>query len=272
VGVFERLAQIEREGGQVAVATVIQARGSVPRGEGSKMLVFADGAIEGTIGGGEMEHRVISQATAALVDGKIRTLHYRFSELDEGDPGVCGGEIDVLVEPIHSAATLIVFGAGHVGKAVARLGSWLGFRVVVADDRPGFATPENVPEAEAHITCELQELPTRIPITDRSYLVLATRGVSVDVAGLPTILENPAAYIGLIGSRRRWETCVAELRAKGATDEQLARVTSPMGLEIGAETPEEIAVSILAQMIMVRRGGSGQTMAHPVRRKSRAGA
>jgi xanthine dehydrogenase accessory factor len=260
--IFERLADIEREGESVAIATVIRAQGSVPRHEGSKMLIFPGGRIEGTIGGGELENRVIEEALQVLKDGKPRILKYAFRDPDKGDVGVCGGEMEVFVEALRPNSTLVVVGAGHVGKAVAHLASWLGFHIVVSDDRQEFASPQAVPDADEYIHCELGQLPEKMKIDEETYLVLTTRGMDVDVDGLPELLDTPAAYIGVIGSRRRWETTAKELIERGVPKEKIAHVVSPIGLEINAETPEEIAVSILAQIVMLRRGGTGETMAH----------
>lgn len=259
---YARLAELEAGGARVALATVIRARGSVPRHVGSRMLVHDDGRTEGTIGGGEMEARLVAEARRVIAEGRPQVVGYRLSEPGEGDPGVCGGEVEVYVEPLQLRPTLIVVGGGHVGRAVAHLARWLGFRVVVNDDRPEFAAPEAVPEADAYLACPLEELAGRLAIDDQTYLVLATRNVTVDAAGLPSLLDTPAAYIGVIGSRRRWETTAGELRQRGVPEAQIGRVVSPMGLELNAETPEEIAVSILAQIVMLRRGGSGETMGH----------
>ena len=175
----------------------------------------------------------------------------------------------MFVEALRPNATLVVIGGGHVGKAVAHLASWLEFRVVVTDDRPEFATPEAVPGADEYIPCALSDLPGKMNINRETYLVLTTRGNSIDIEGLPGLLETPAAYIGVIGSRRRWETTAKELKEKGVSKEKIARITSPIGLELKAETPEEIAVSILAEIVMQHRGGSGKPMAHtPVSRQS----
>lgn len=270
MGFYERLAALEREGRLVAMATIIRASGSVPRHEGSKMLVYPNGRIEGTIGGGELERRVIEEALQVLKEGKPRILNYSFSDPEKGDVGVCGGEIEVFVEALRPNATLVVIGGGHVGKAVTHLASWLGFRVVVTDDRSEFATPEAVPGADVYIPCALSDLPGKMNINHDTYLVLTTRGNSIDIDGLPALLETPAAYIGVIGSRRRWETTAKGLKEKGVSKEKIARVTSPTGLELNAETPEEIAVSILAEIVMQHRGGSGKAMAHtPVGRRTR---
>ena len=262
MGLFDRLAEMEREGGIGVLATVIKTHGSVPRREGSKMLIFPDGSIEGTIGGGEMEGRVIQEALESLKEGKPRILKYAFVDPEKGDVGVCGGEIEVFVDPLSSNATLVVVGGGHVGKCVVHLAKWLGFRVVVCDDRPEFVTPEATPEADAYFACAVEDLPSKMEINERTYVVLTTRGVDVDVESLPVLLKTRAAYIGVIGSRRRWETTAQKLQAMGFSEAEIGRVTSPMGLEINAETPEEIALSILSEIVRVRRGGSGEAMAH----------
>lgn len=271
MGLYERLVILEREGGSAVLATVVQTRGSVPRREGTKMLIYANGQIEGTIGGGQMEATVIEEAMQALKDGKTRVKSYAFVDPEKGDVGVCGGEMEVFIEPIRPNPMVVVIGGGHVGKAVAHLAHWLGFRVVVSDDRPEFASPEAVPHADEYVLCALGELPERVSIHEETYLVLATRGVEVDMKGLPALLKTPATYIGVIGSRRRWETTVDKLQEMGVPAEMIHRVTSPIGLELNAETPEEIAVSIMAQIVMLRRGGSGEAMAHtPKRRKGKA--
>jgi xanthine dehydrogenase accessory factor len=246
----------------VALATVVRAQGSVPRHAGTKMLVHPDGRFEGTVGGGDLENRVIQSALEALQDGQPRLLEYAFRDLEQGDVGVCGGEMEVFVEPIQPPATVLVVGAGHVGSAVAFLAKWLGFRVVVSDDRPEFATPEAVPGADEYVSGPLSGLPQQVPITAQTYIMLTTRGVAVDLEGLPSLLETPAAYIGIIGSRRRWETAARQLAEQGVPRAQIERITSPMGLELNAETPQEIALSMLAQIVLLRRGGTGEVMAH----------
>lgn len=226
------------------------------------MLVFPGGRSVGTVGGGDLEHRVIQAALQALQDGQPRKLSYSFRDLERGDVGVCGGEMEVFVEPVQARPTLVVVGGGHVGQAVVHLASWLGFRVVLSDDRPEFATAEAAPGADSYVVGPLAELPAQVEITPETYVMLTTRGVPVDIDGLPALLESPAGYIGVIGSRRRWEVCAQQLAARGVPAEQIARVHSPMGLELNAETPEEIAVSMLAEIIQIRRGGTGERMAH----------
>lgn len=251
---YQRIVDAQQTGKAIAVCTVIRTHGSTPRRSGAKMLVYADGSFTGTIGGGEMEARVLAAAQQALADGQTRILAYNFTDPARGDPGVCGGQMEVFVEPILPEAAVVVIGAGHVGKAVVYLAKWLGFRVIVSDDRAEFCTPETTPGADVYLPIPLAELPQHINIHRQTYLVLTTRGSNVDVAGLPALLKTPAAYIGIIGSRRRWETTRKAVLESGISEESLARVHSPMGIEIHAETPEEIAVSILAQIIALHRG------------------
>jgi xanthine dehydrogenase accessory factor len=260
--IYERIREILQQGGKAALATVIHTQGSVPRRAGSKMLVFPDGRIEGTVGGGELENRVRAESLGVLADSRTRVLHYSLNDLGEGDPGVCGGEVDVFVEPIQPSPTILIVGGGHVGKALGHLAHWLGFRVVVSDDRPEFATVEANPDADEVVLCPMAEIPGRVRINPSTYIMLTTRGISTDVSGLPVLMDTPAAYLGVIGSRRRWELCVKELKEMGVPQEKIDRVTSPMGLELNAETPEEIALSMMAEIILLRRGGTGLPMAH----------
>jgi xanthine dehydrogenase accessory factor len=259
--IYQALAELEQNNESAALCTVISSQGSTPRHTTSKMLVYPDGRFLGTVGGGDLEQRVMDEAWTALADGKPRLLHYNMADPSRGDPGVCGGQVEVFVEPILPPPLIVVVGSGHVGKAVAHLAKWLGFRVAVSDDREGFCNPEAVPDADAYFPVPLDKLVEQLKINRQTYLVLTTRGVNVDVAGLPALLGSPAAYIGVIGSERRWATTVKELRAKGVPEEQIQRVHSPIGLELQAETPQEIAVSILAEIIMVYKGGSGKPMA-----------
>jgi xanthine dehydrogenase accessory factor len=257
---FQALAELEARNNAGALCTVVRSRGSTPRHTGSKMLVYPDGTFIGTVGGGEMENRVIAEAKQAILDGRPRMLEYDMIDPKRGDPGVCGGQVEVYVEPVQPKPTLVVIGAGHVGRAVAYLAQWAGFRVVVNDDRPGFCTPEAVPGGDEYIPTTMAELPQHMEITPWTYLVLTTRGMNVDVEGLPALLDTPAAYIGLIGSNRRWATARKALLDRGIPAEKLDRVHSPIGLELNAETPEEIAISIVAEIIMLRNGGDGAVM------------
>lgn len=258
--IYLALAELEKNNESAALCTVVKSEGSTPRHVGSKMLVYPDGKFIGTVGGGDLEHRVLDEAWMAMSDGQPRHLKYNMADPSRGDPGVCGGQMEVFVEPILPPPTLVVIGAGHVGKAVAHLAKWLGFRVAVNDDRAEFCTPEVVPNADAYYPVTMDRIPAQMKIDKRTILILTTRGSSVDAEGLAPLLDSAAAYIGVIGSRRRWATTVKALKEKGIADEKIARVRSPMGLELQAETPEEIAVSIMAEVLMVRDKGTGKPM------------
>lgn len=258
--IYQALSELEKNNESAALCTVIKSEGSTPRHVGSKMLVYPDGKFIGTVGGGELENRVIQAALESLKSGDAQTLSYSMADPSRGDPGVCGGQVEVFVEPILPPAMVVVVGAGHVGKAVVHLAKWLGFRVAVSDDRAEFCTPESVPGADAYYPVEMEKLADQLKATQRTFIVVTSRGSSVDAAGLPGLLRSEAAYIGVIGSRRRWLTTVKALKEGGVPEELIQKVHSPIGLELNAETPEEIAVSIMAEILMLRDKGTGKMM------------
>ena len=194
------------------------------------------------------------------LDGEAQVDTYQLVDPAKGDPGVCGGEVDVFVEPIRPEPTLIVIGGGHVGVARVHLGKWLGFHVILNDDREKFCAPESVPGADRYVVGGVEQLIAEVTFHPQTYIVLSTRGVPVDLPLLPDLVKQPNGYLGVIGSRRRWATAVDELVNQGVSPAALAEIHAPMGLELNAETPNEIAVSILAEIIMLQRGGTGQPM------------
>ncbi|MBL8079278.1 MAG: XdhC family protein [Anaerolineales bacterium] len=258
--IYQSLSELEKNNEPAALCTVTKSEGSTPRHVGSKMLVYPDGKFIGTVGGGELENRVIKAALQSIKDGKAQTLEYSMADPSRGDPGVCGGQVEVFVEPILPTPTLVVIGAGHVGKAVVHLAKWLGFRVAVCDDRVEFCNPESTPGADEYYPIEMGKLAEKLKVTEHTYLVVTSRGSSVDAVGLPSLIESQAAYIGVIGSKRRWATTVKALKEKGLSEELLNKAHSPIGLELQAETPEEIAVSIMAEVLMVKDKGTGKPM------------
>jgi xanthine dehydrogenase accessory factor len=263
---YAALAELEQAGGVGVLCTIIRERGSVPRHVGSKMLVYGDGRLLGTVGGGEMESRVVAAALEAAGDGQPRTVRYELVDPKAGDPGICGGEVDIFIEPVRPAAVLLVIGAGHVGRALVHLGKWLGYRVVLADDRAEYCRPEWAPGADEYLPMAAGALSGLFRFTSETYIVMPTRGAPVDVEALPHLLEQPHAYLGVIGSRRRWATARRLLEERGVPAEKLDRIHAPMGLELNAETPEEIAVSVMAEITMLRRRGTGVPM-NPVEKQ-----
>jgi xanthine dehydrogenase accessory factor len=258
--IYQALSEIVENYESAALCTVTRSEGSTPRHVGSKMLVYADGKFIGTVGGGELESRVIKSALESLKSGEAQTLSYTMADPSRGDPGVCGGTVEVFVEPILPPAMVVVIGGGHVGKAVVHLAKWLGFRVAVSDDRKEFCNPDSVPGADAYYPVEMGKLAELLKLTRQTYLVVTSRGSGVDAKGLPSLLESEAGYIGVIGSQRRWLTTVKALQNQGVADGLIAKVHSPMGLELNAETPEEIAISIMAEVLMLRDKGTGKMM------------
>jgi xanthine dehydrogenase accessory factor len=257
VAVYEALRKAAEEGIPSALATVIQTQGSMPRHAGSKMLVFEDGSIVGTIGGGAMESQVIAVAKEVIGTGQARTESYTLNSLEAGDPGICGGTAMIFIEAVAIAPTLLVIGGGHVGKALAELAKWMGYRVVLSDDRAEFCNESYVVGLDAYVVCKPSEITEQVVINKQSYVAAVTRGLPVDETLIPALLKTDAAFIGLIGSRRRWAITAKKL---DLSESDLKRIHAPIGLELEAETPKEIALSILAEITMLRRGGTGQPM------------
>lgn len=259
--IYQALLDARRQGRPAALATVIRARGSVPRHSTSKMLVFANGQTVGTVGGGELESRSIEAGQEAIRDGQARLETYSLAGTEDA-VGVCGGQVEVFIEPILPPPTALVLGCGHVGQAVAHLAKWLGFRVVVSDNRAELCSPQHIPDADLYLPGEIAAVLTHTSLDSRTYVIAVMRGYPYDVAALPVLLESEAPYIGVIGSRQRWATTVKELEALGIAEEALECVYSPIGLYLGAETPEEIAVSIMAEIIALRGRGSVEPVKH----------
>jgi len=241
------------DGHPVVLATVVATRRSVPRRAGTKMLVFGDGRIVGTVGGGEMESRVIEEARSALRTGRTKLLDYSLLAPDRGDPGVCGGEVQIYLEPHMPQQTVFVVGAGHVGRAVVDLAHWLGYVTVVNDDRAERLTDDEMPNADVRLAGPIGEALASHQVTADTSVVVVSRNVGIDVAAIPPLLETPARYIGVMGSERRWATTRSQLIEAGVDESALERIHAPIGIEIGAETLEEIAVSILSEVIRVSR-------------------
>ena len=235
--------------------TVIRASGSTPQRSGAKMLVFGDGRTIGTIGGGCYENDAFWKAREALVTGKSAVLHYELNDDFAQENGlVCGGQMDVHIDPLEPTPHLYIVGAGHVGWYLGRLAIEGGFRVHVVDDREKFANSERFPGAEEVVAEPIPEWVHGAELPASAYVVVVTRGHTHDLDAMRALAARDLKYLGLIGSRAKVRRIYDMLLAEGMPVECLERVHAPIGLDIGAVTPAEIAVSILAELIAVRRG------------------
>jgi xanthine dehydrogenase accessory factor len=246
---LQRLLATTDAGQSVVLVTVVGTARSVPRHAGAKMLVYPDRHQVGTIGGGEMEARVIDAAIDAFSERRPRHMEFDLVDPAVGDPGVCGGTVNIYLEPFMPQPPLVVVGCGHVGRAVIDLGNWLGYHVTALDDRAEVADSDALVAADVVLSGPFSDTLGRIDFDDETHVVLVTRNVAVDIEILPIVLASPARTVGVMGSQRRWATTRSKLEAMGIDAAALDRVRSPIGLEIDAETPEEIALSILAELV-----------------------
>lgn len=242
-------------GGEGVLCTVVGSDGSTPRDIGASMWVRSDGSITGTIGGGPLEYAIIEKAVELLRSGSGPILHKTvLRESESGGEAVCGGEATILMEPLGRDAEVVIFGAGHVGKALAHAASNAGFRVIVWDEREEFANSKAIPCGKV-VACPLGEaLEKGVRLHASSYAVVVTRGHALDTDVVRMLEGKPMAYLGLIGSRKKIIFVREKLMQQGVSREYLDRIFQPIGLPISAETPEEIAVSILSEIIAVNRG------------------
>ena len=250
---YEEVARLLRGGRAVVVATLSSGQGSTPRRTGAKMIVCDSGETLFSIGGGAFEALVIEDAKEALRTGRGFEKEYRFTEQgDEATGMVCGGLARVLFEVVRPPQPLVIFGGGHVGRELAHLAARLGFEVTVVDDRPAYLAQGRYPEGVRLVRAE-RDFSAGLPgIPPGGYVAVVTRCHRTDLAAVRHAVGRGASYVGLIGSRRKIRTVLERAGETGASSEDLREVRGPIGLPIGAESPEEIAVSIAAEMIAVR--------------------
>jgi len=235
-----------------AWVTIIGSEGSSARHLGASMIVTQDGRVFGTVGGAVAELQLIEQAVHAIKEGKPRTVKMPLP--------VCAGAITCFINIFQSLETLILIGAGHVAQPMAKLGKMLGFRVVVIDDRSEYATRERFPEADQLIVDSWEKALGEVRIDENSFIIILTYAGEYDELALRKVINSKAAYIGMIASQSKAKAILAKLQRDKVPDELLSRVTTPIGLDVGAETPAEIAVSTMAQIIMIRKKATGKTL------------
>ena len=257
VDVFEELVRLRNLGRKCALATIVEARGSIPSYESAKILVRDDGSMTGTIGGGCVEAEVWTAAREVIETEKPKRLTFNLGQDAAYDNGlICGGQIEVFVEPVLPLPRAFIFGGGHISKSLSKVANLAGFATVIVDDRESFASRERFPEAEAVHAGEYEQVIPTLPINETSYVVIVTRGHRDDMRVLKLAIATPARYIAMIGSKRKVLNVVRELAKEGIPREAFDRLHAPMGLDIGAISPEEIAVSVAAEMIAVRRNAA----------------
>jgi xanthine dehydrogenase accessory factor len=249
---WDVLARWRAAGKRFALASVIESRGFTPRKPGAHMLISESGETVGTIGGGAIEARVLEEAKALLQGGGASLVRKHLTQ----ELGMCcGGEMAVFLEVLEAAPRLFVFGAGYIARPLASLAAGCGFDVTVVDERPDWATPERFPEA--HVVCRAPEDVVReLATSDADYAVVVTHDHAVDQRLVQALLRMPLKFVGMIGSVPKQRKFALRLRARGFSDAEIARLRTPLGMPIGADTPEEIAVSAMGEIIAVRRGAS----------------
>jgi xanthine dehydrogenase accessory factor len=257
--VFDELLRLRNLGQKCALATIVQVRGSIPGFQSAKLLVREDGSLVGTIGGGCVEAEVWNAAREVMETGKPRNMSFSLGQDAAYDNGlICGGQLEVFVECIAPQPAALIFGGGHISKSLAKVLDLAGFRISVIDNREAYASRERFPEAAEIHAEEYEDVFPTLAVNESSYLVIVTRGHRDDMRVLRWAVTTPARYIAMIGSRRKTISIVKELEKEGIPRGAFERVSAPMGLEIGAVTPEEIAISVAAEMIAMRRVPDGK--------------
>ena len=253
--VLHAVLQALDRGEEVALVTIVSAQGSTPQRVGAKMAVFADGRTIGTIGGGCYEDDAFWKAKECLQTRRARIVKYELSDDFAEESGlICGGQMQVYIEPMEPSPRLYIVGAGHVGQQLARFAAAAGFGVHVVDDREKFANEERFPDAQSIAVASIPEWLATADLPPTSFVVVVTRGHRHDLDALRVLAPRDLRYVGLIGSRAKVKRIYDALVDDGADPGDLARVYAPIGLDIGAVSPEEIAIAIVAEMIAVRRG------------------
>ncbi|MFQ5929143.1 MAG: XdhC family protein [Acidobacteriota bacterium] len=255
VDIYEEIVRLRREGRKAALATIVRRLGSTPRKDHAKMLVYDDGSSVGTVGGGCTEAEVWQEARRVMESGQPALLKFELTQEDAGNDGlICGGTLEIFLEPILPDPKVILMGAGHLGQAIAQAAHRVGFQVAVVDDRESFANREHFPQAKEIVAAPFERSLDSVLVNQNSFILIVTRGHKHDQLALEKAVATPARYIGLVGSRRKIQIIVKNLLEKGISPQALSNLYAPIGIEIGSETPEEIAVSVLAEMIAVRKG------------------
>ena len=264
IDVFDEIQRLRQQGRKAALATIVQIRGSVPSFQSAKMLIRDDGSTMGSVGGGCVEAEVWTAAQEVIREEKSRILTFDLTDESMGESGlICGGKVEIFIEPVLPTPRMVIFGAGHIATQVSKIATIAGFKTTIVDNRPTYANQERFPEAEAIYSESFEQAFDEILPNENTYLIIVTRGHQEDQNVLRWAVQTDARYIGMIGSKRKIRAIAQQLESEGIPRERMERVYMPIGLDIGAVLPEEIAVAIVAEVIYNRRAG----FKHPLSKK-----
>ena len=264
IDIFDEIQKMRQQGRKAVLATIVQIRGSVPSFQSAKMLIRDDGSTLGSVGGGCVEAEVWTAAQDVMRDEKSKIMTFDLTDESMAESGlICGGKIEIFVEPVLPTPKMVIFGAGHIATQVSKIATIAGFRTTVVDNRPVYANAERFPEAEAIHSESFETAFEEIVPNENTYIIIVTRGHQEDQNVLRWAVQSDARYIGMIGSKRKIRSIAEQLESEAIPRDRLERVYMPVGLDIGAVLPEEIAVAIVAEVIHIRRAG----FKHPLSKK-----
>jgi len=257
--IYKLLASIQDKKTPAALISVIGTKGSTPRAVGAKMIVISDGTVHGSIGGSAVEALIIQEAMECISSGSYKKVMHNLNDLEKHDTGmICGGKMEFFIEPINLTPQLFIFGGGHCGYPLARIAHQVGFQYTIIEDRTEYAKEDRFPDAKEIMIGNVEQIAKNLDTSERDFMAIVTRNHEMDYQTLRQIIKKPARYIGLIGSKSKKSQIFKKLEKDGFTQQDISQIHAPIGLDIGAETPEEIAISILAEMILVKNRSLGQ--------------
>ena len=255
IDIYDQLSRLRLQNKSFALVTIVSTKGSTPRDTGTKMIVCADGNVYGTVGGSAVEAMVIDEAKTCITSGKCLKVWHDLDDREKEDTGmICGGNMEFFIEPVGSQPHLYIFGGGHVAFPLSRIAFQTGFSYTIVEDREEFAAKERFTEAKDIILAKPDEISEKIDFTPTDYVAIVTRSHEMDYQALKVILNKKVKYLGLIASKVKKKQVVNQLLEEGFDKKAIAQIHSPIGLDIGAQTPEEIAISIVAELIKVKYG------------------
>jgi xanthine dehydrogenase accessory factor len=251
--IYDQLKQLRDKNMPAALVTVIATKGSTPRDTGTKMIICGDGKVFGTIGGSAVEAIVIEEARECLKKNLTKKVWHDLDDKNNADTGmICGGKMEFFIEPLMTAPHLFIFGGGHVALPLSRFASMVGFSYTIVEDRQDFASIERFPNANEIIRVTSEEIDQKIKISASDYIAIVSRSHELDFLALKKTLKHDFKYLGLIASKIKKKQIFARLKEEGFKESAINRIHSPIGLDISAQTPEEIAISIVAELIQIK--------------------